>query len=111
MDKYCNMKKLYKEPKGKYNIFTVVFFLTSSAYKNSYEYFEGLKDNLQKFYYQFDNSFYFRLYYDKSLTEKIHNKEDEFHTKKYDTDKAEIFDEFVLALSRMNELAKYVGEN
>ena len=76
MDKYCNMKKLYKEPKGKYNIFTVVFFLTSSAYKNSYEYFEGLKDNLQKFYYQFDNSFYFRLYYDKSLTEKIHNNED-----------------------------------
>ena len=21
MDKYCNMKKLYKEPKGKYNLF------------------------------------------------------------------------------------------
>jgi hypothetical protein len=73
MDKYCKMTKLYKEPKGEYNIYTVVFFLTQNAYKNKEAYFDGLKYNLQKFYHQFDNSFYFRLYYDKSITEKIHS--------------------------------------
>ena len=41
----------------------------------------------------------------------ITGKENEFHDKKYDTDNAEIFDEFVLALSKMNELAKYLENN
>lgn len=39
------------------------------------------------------------------------NKEGEFHTKKYDTDNAEVFEEFVSALSKMNELAKYLENN
>ena len=41
----------------------------------------------------------------------IEGKDGEFHTQKYDTDNSEIFDEFILALSKMNELAKYLEEN
>ena len=39
----------------------------------------------------------------------IEGKDGEFHTQKYDTDNSEIFDEFISALSKMNELAKYLG--
>mgnify|MGYP001280609643 CR=1 FL=1 len=38
----------------------------------------------------------------------IEGKDGQFHTQKYDTDKAKIFDDFILALSEMNELSKYV---
>ena len=38
----------------------------------------------------------------------IDGKDGEFHTQKYDTDNSEIFDEFIMALSKMNELAKYL---
>lgn len=41
----------------------------------------------------------------------IEGSDGEFHKVKYDTDKTEVFDEFVLALSKMNELAKYLQEN
>jgi len=41
----------------------------------------------------------------------IEGQEGKFHDRKYDTDKAEIYDEFISALSRMNELAKYLEQN
>lgn len=76
MEKYCKMTKHYKEPKGRYNVYTVVFFLTKNAYKNKEIYFDGLKYNIEKFYQIFDKSFYFRLYYDKSIIEKIHDNDE-----------------------------------
>ena len=41
----------------------------------------------------------------------VQGTEDKFHTQKYDTDKSEMFDNFVEALSKMNELAKYLEQN
>ena len=38
----------------------------------------------------------------------IEGKDGEFHTQKYDTDKAKIFDSFVLALSELNDFSKYL---
>ena len=38
----------------------------------------------------------------------IEGKEGEFHTQKYDTDKAKIFDSFLLALNELNEFSKYL---
>ena len=72
MDKYCKMKKFYKEPKGEYNILSTVLFLTPYGYKSSLMYIEGLKTNIQDFYLHFDNSFYYRIYYDKSVVQTIH---------------------------------------
>lgn len=41
----------------------------------------------------------------------VEGHKDKFHAQKYDTDNAEMFDEFILALSKMNELAKYLEGN
>lgn len=76
MDKYCKMKKFYREPKGKYNILSAVLFLTPYGYKSSLMYIEGLKTNIQDFYLHFDNSFYYRIYYDKSVVEEIHDNDE-----------------------------------
>ncbi len=38
----------------------------------------------------------------------IEGKEGEFHRQKYDTDKAKIFDSFLLALNELNEFSKYL---
>jgi hypothetical protein len=76
MDKYCKMTKFYKEPKGNYNILSTVLFLTPYGYKSSLMYIDGLKANLQDFYLHFDNTFYYRIYYDKSVVEEIHDDQD-----------------------------------
>jgi hypothetical protein len=73
MDKFCSLKKYYKEPNKPYNLISTCFFLADNYYKDPIiKYFNGLKITIENFYLHFDKSYYFRIYYDNSLLEKIH---------------------------------------
>tara|TARA_B100000287_G_C20575442_1_gene758259 strand:- start:470 stop:1009 length:540 start_codon:yes stop_codon:yes gene_type:complete len=41
----------------------------------------------------------------------IEGQKDEYHNKKYDTDNAEIYEEFVFAMKRTNDIAKAIVQN
>ena len=73
MDKFCSLKKYYKEPDKPYNLISTCFFLADNYYKDPIQkYFNGLKITIENFYLHFDKSYYFRIYFDNSLLEKIH---------------------------------------
>lgn len=76
MDKFCKFTKFYEEPQKKYNVYTTVLFFTPYAYKDSMKYIKGLRRNLKDFYIHFDNNFYFRVYFDRSAIEKIHDNDE-----------------------------------
>ena len=74
MEKYCTYIKRYTEPKHKYNIFSVVIFLMEKSYKDPIKkYFESLKNYVALFRKVFGNSYYLRIYYDKSIYSPVHN--------------------------------------
>ena len=77
MEKYCNLKKHFQEPSKPYNLISTSFFLTDNTYKDPVKkYVNGLKASVDNFLLHFDKSYMMRIYFDNSVTEKIHkNKE------------------------------------
>ena len=50
MDKFCSLKKYYKEPDKPYNLISTCFFLADNYYKDPIQkYFNGLKITIEKY--------------------------------------------------------------
>ena len=76
MNKFCTLKKEYKEPSKSYNLISTVFFLTENFYKDpNKKYLQGLQRTLDDFYLHFDKSYVLRIYYDKSVLQKNHTSD------------------------------------
>lgn len=96
MEKYCEYKKKYTEPSHRYNVFSVVVFLMEQSYKDPIKkYFENLRTYVSIFRKLFGETFYLRIYYDKSIYTPIHKNDD---INKYITKKLTVF---------IDELNKY----
>lgn len=76
MNKYCTLKKEYKEPSKSYNLISTVYFLSENFYKDpNKKYLLGLKKTVQDFYLHFDKSYVLRVYYDLSVLQKKHKSD------------------------------------
>jgi hypothetical protein len=85
MEKYCSYIKKFTEPSHHYNVFSVVLFLMEKSYKDPIKkYFENLRSYVGVFRKIFGETFYLRIYYDKSIYSPVHKDPElnEYITKK-----------------------------
>lgn len=73
MENLCQYHKKYIEPNKKYNVVSTVLFIIEKSYKDPIKrYILGLDQIVNSFRDYFDDSYYLRIYYDKTLYTPTH---------------------------------------